>query len=155
MQEGAQGYLIKGQIQIRGLLRAIQHAIERKVMEEALFEEKERAQVTLTCIADAVACTDVSGHVTFLNRVAETMTAGRPRTRQAGPWARPSGPGRHERESIANPMEMAVGRNRTVHLPSNCLLIRRDASRFPSKAPSPPSTTVKGGPSARSWCSAT
>ena len=39
-------------------------------MEEALFVEKERAQVTLNCIGDAVACTDISGNITFLNLVA-------------------------------------------------------------------------------------
>ena len=54
LQEGAQDYLIKGQIETRGLLRALRYAIERKTMEEALFEEKERAQVTLNCIGDAV-----------------------------------------------------------------------------------------------------
>ena len=47
LQEGAQDYLIKGQIDSRGLLRALRYAIERKTMEEALFAEKERAQVTL------------------------------------------------------------------------------------------------------------
>ena len=54
-------------------------------MEEALFVEKERAQVTLNCIGDAVVCTDISGKITFLNLVAEKMTgwpwkeaAGRP-----------------------------------------------------------------------------
>ena len=31
----------------RGLLRSLRYAIERKAMEEALFVEKERAQVTL------------------------------------------------------------------------------------------------------------
>ena len=61
LQEGAQDYLIKGQIEPRGLLRALRYAIERKTMEEALFVEKERAQVTLNCIGDAVACTDSLG----------------------------------------------------------------------------------------------
>ena len=85
LQEGAQDYLIKGQIETRGLLRALRYAIERKIMEEALFVEKERAQVTLNCIGDAVVCTDIAGNITFLNLVAEKMTgwsrqeaAGRP-----------------------------------------------------------------------------
>ncbi len=34
MQEGAQDFLIKGQIETRGLLRAIRHAIERKVLDD-------------------------------------------------------------------------------------------------------------------------
>src|SRR6266436_665106 len=74
LQEGAQDYLIKGQIDARGLMRALRYAIERKVMEEALFVEKERAQVTLNCIGEAVVCTDISGNITFLNLVAERMT---------------------------------------------------------------------------------
>src|SRR5882672_3203889 len=44
LREGAQDYLIKGQIDTRGLQRALRYAIERKSMEEALFVEKERAQ---------------------------------------------------------------------------------------------------------------
>jgi two-component system cell cycle sensor histidine kinase/response regulator CckA len=35
LQEGAQDYLIKGQIEARGLLRALRYAIERKVLEDA------------------------------------------------------------------------------------------------------------------------
>ena len=74
LQEGAQDYLIKGQIETRGLFRALRYAVERKIMEEALFAEKERAQVTLNCIGDAVACSDVDGNISFLNVVAESMT---------------------------------------------------------------------------------
>jgi diguanylate cyclase (GGDEF)-like protein/PAS domain S-box-containing protein len=132
LQEGAQDYLIKGQIETRGLIRALRYAIERKIMEEALFAEKERAQVTLNSIGDAVACTDISGNITFLNLVAETMTG----------WSRQEAAGRSmaevfkildatSREAISNPMEMAVGQNRTVHLPSNCILIRRDGFEIP------------------------
>jgi DNA-binding response OmpR family regulator len=36
MQEGAQDYLIKGQLETRGLLRALRYAIERKRAEEEL-----------------------------------------------------------------------------------------------------------------------
>jgi signal transduction histidine kinase len=47
LQQGAQDYLIKGQIEPRGLLRALRYAIERKILEEALLGEKQRAQVLL------------------------------------------------------------------------------------------------------------
>ena len=77
---------MKGQIETRGLLRALRYAIERKILEEALFAEKERAQVSLKCIGDAVICTDIAGRITFLNLVAERTTGwsfheaeGRPR----------------------------------------------------------------------------
>jgi diguanylate cyclase (GGDEF)-like protein/PAS domain S-box-containing protein len=132
LQEGAQDYLIKGQIDARGLLRALRYAIERKIMEEALFVEKERAQVTLNCIGDAVACTDISGNITFLNLVAEKMTgwswqeaAGRPMAEVFRIQDATS------RETTPNPMEKAVGQNRTVHLPLNCILIRRDGFEIP------------------------
>jgi diguanylate cyclase (GGDEF)-like protein/PAS domain S-box-containing protein len=132
LQEGAQDYLIKGQIDARGLLRALRYAIERKTMEEALFVEKERAQVTLNCIGDAVICTDILGNITFLNLVAEKMTG----------WSLQEAAGRPmaavlrildaaSRETSPNPMEMAFGQDRTVHLPANCILIRRDGFEIP------------------------
>jgi len=132
LQEGAQDYLIKGQIDARGLLRSLRYAVERKAMEEALFVEKERAQVTLNCIGDAVACTDSLGKVTFLNLVAEKMTgwllqqaAGLPlgevfRVLDAA-----------SRETPPNPVEAAVGQNCTAHLQSNCVLVRRDGFEIP------------------------
>ncbi len=132
LQEGAQDYLVKGQIEARGLLRALRYAIERKNTEEALFVEKERAQVTLNCIGDAVICTDLPGNVTFLNLAAEKMTGWL--------WAEAAGRPMAEifrildaisRETNPNPMEMAVGLDRTVHLPSNCILIRRDGFEIP------------------------
>lgn len=74
LQQGAQDYLVKGQMDGRGLLRALHYAVERKLMEEALFEEKERAQVTLSCIGDAVMSADAAGNITFLNPVAVRLT---------------------------------------------------------------------------------
>jgi diguanylate cyclase (GGDEF)-like protein/PAS domain S-box-containing protein len=132
LQEGAQDYLIKGQIEMRGLLRALRYAIERKTMEEALFVVKERAQVTLNCIGDAVVCTDISGNITFLNLVAEKMT-GWPSDEAAG---RPMGEVFRIQDAVThettpNPMDVAVGLNTTVHLPLNCILIRRDGLETP------------------------
>jgi diguanylate cyclase (GGDEF)-like protein len=83
LREGAQDYLIKGELEPRGLLRALRYAIDRKVMADTLFLEKERAEVTLSSIGDAVACTDHLGMVTFLNGAAEKM-AGLPWQRAIG-----------------------------------------------------------------------
>ena len=47
---------------------------ERKHAEAQLFEQTERAQVTLSSIADAVITVSVSGQVEFLNPVAERLT---------------------------------------------------------------------------------
>jgi diguanylate cyclase (GGDEF)-like protein/PAS domain S-box-containing protein len=132
LQEGAQDHLIKGQVDARGLLRALRYAIERKIMEETLFVEKERAQVTLNSIGDAVICTDVSGKITFLNIVAEKITG----------WSWKDAAGRPmveifkildatTRETIPNPMDRAVGQDRTVHLPTNCILMPRSGYEIP------------------------
>jgi diguanylate cyclase (GGDEF)-like protein/PAS domain S-box-containing protein len=105
---------------------------ERKEAQDALFAEKERAQVTLNSIGDAVACTDIAGNITFLNPVAEKMTG----------WSRSEAEARPMTEvlrlldatsggAIPNPMEFAVAENRTVHLPANCLLVRRDGFEIP------------------------
>lgn len=46
----------------------------RKQAEEALWLEKERAQVTLQSIGDAVITTDIEGKIEYLNQVAEELT---------------------------------------------------------------------------------
>jgi len=85
IEEGAQDYLIKGQLVPRGLMRTLSNALGRKSLEVSLLKEKERAQLTLNCIGDAIICTDLAGNITFLNPIAEGMTgwslqevAGRP-----------------------------------------------------------------------------
>jgi diguanylate cyclase (GGDEF)-like protein/PAS domain S-box-containing protein len=132
LKQGAQDFLIKGQIEARGLLRAIRYAIERKSMEEALFAEKERAQVTLDSIGDAVACTNSAGQITFLNTQAEKVTG----------WSRleamdqPVGSVIRvldvaTRMPIQVPMEEALDSDRKVYLQANCVLQRRDGTEVP------------------------
>jgi DNA-binding response OmpR family regulator len=86
MRDGAQDYLIKGEMQSRELVRALENAIERKAIDESLFEEKERAQVTLASIGDAVISADPEGRITFLNRMAERMTGWSQPEARAGGW---------------------------------------------------------------------
>jgi diguanylate cyclase (GGDEF)-like protein/PAS domain S-box-containing protein len=131
MQEGAQDYLIKGQIELRELLRALRYAVERKIIEETLFEEKERTQATLDCIGDAVISTDIAGNILFLNAVAEKMTG----------WSLKEVAGRPMAEAfrivnaitrkvVPNLMAKTAEQNRTGHLPFNTVLIRRDESEI-------------------------
>jgi diguanylate cyclase (GGDEF)-like protein/PAS domain S-box-containing protein len=124
---GAQDYLLPGHLDSYSLSRALRNAIERKAVENALHVEKERALVTLNSIGDAVLCTDISGKVSYLNLVAESMTG----------WRREDAIGQPlatvfriidgtTREPARNPLEMAVEENRTVGLTVNCILIPRD-----------------------------
>jgi len=127
IHQSAQDYLIKGQIEPRELKRALFNAIERKALEEIQLVEKERAQVTLDCIGDAVICTDASGNITFMNRVAEMMSG----------WQLKDAAGRTmadcvrivdaiSRKVILDPMSKAASQDRTGTLPLNCALISRD-----------------------------
>src|SRR5580700_5392135 len=124
---GAQDHLPLNHLDSYSLTRALRNAIERKAIEDALYDEKERALVTLNSIGDAVLCTDVSGNITYLNLVAETMTG----------WRREEATGKPlaevfriidgtSRKSARDPMEMVVEQNKTVGLTVNCVLIRRD-----------------------------
>ena len=127
MQEGAQDYLIKGQIEHRELLRALRYSRERKLIEATLYSEKEKAQATLNCIGDAVVSTDIPGNITFLNRVAQKMTGwtweealGQPMT-TVFPIVDAV-----TREVIPDPMQRAIDRDQDEHIPANSLLLCRD-----------------------------
>ena len=124
---GAQDYLPPGHLDSYSLPRALRNAIERKVVEDALYVEKERALVTLNSIGDAVVCSDMSGKITHLNLVAETMTGWRREEAAGQPLAEVfriiDGA---TRKTARDPMKMAVEQNRTVGLIVDCVLIRRD-----------------------------
>ena len=127
MLHGAQDYLLEGHVDSYAFARAIRNIIEREIARQELFAEKERAQVTLNSIGDAVLSTDISGNVTYLNVVAEQMTG----------WSRKEAVG-HPLNDVfqiidgvthkpsPNPMELAIQENKTVGLTANCILVRRD-----------------------------
>jgi diguanylate cyclase (GGDEF)-like protein/PAS domain S-box-containing protein len=126
-RRGAQDHLLKDHLDAYWLPRILRSVIERKAGEEAFFMEKERAQVTLNSIGDAVLSTDIAGNVTYLNLVAERMTG----------WSCQDAIGRPlaevfrivdgaTRAPAPNPMARAVREDKTVSLTANCILIRRD-----------------------------
>jgi diguanylate cyclase (GGDEF)-like protein/PAS domain S-box-containing protein len=127
MLHGARDYLLEGHLDSYAFARAIRNVIEREIARQELFIEKERAQVTLNSIGDAVLSTDISGNVTYLNVVAEHMTG----------WSRNEAVGRPlsdvfqiidgvTHKPSQNPMELAIQQNKTVGLTANCILVRRD-----------------------------
>ncbi len=74
LREGADDFLIKGEISPGALARAMRHAIERKTMAEAVLAESEMAYGTLHCLGDAVVSTNIDGKITFINLAAEALT---------------------------------------------------------------------------------
>ncbi len=127
MRHGAQDFLLDGHADSYSFARAVRNIIEREAARQELFLEKERAQVTLNSIGDAVLSTDISGKVTYLNVVAEAMTG----------WSCKEAVGHALTEVFQiidgathkpapNPMERAVHQNKAVGLTANCILVRRD-----------------------------
>ncbi|HUE10590.1 MAG TPA: EAL domain-containing protein [Steroidobacteraceae bacterium] len=127
VHRGAHDYLLQDLMDGYLLPKTLAGMIDGASNTEALFDEKERAQVTLNSIGDAVISTDISDRVTFLNIVAEQLTG----------WPRAEAIGRKLEEIFRvvdadtrmtppDPMVLATRENKTVALMPNCLLIRRD-----------------------------
>lgn len=104
---------------------------QRSRYEKALFAEKERAQITLHSIGDAVITTDIMGLVEFLNPVAETLTG----------WSTEEARGiplvkvfhiinEKTREVVENPVEKALRLNGIVGLANHTILVHRDGQEF-------------------------
>ena len=127
VQRGAQDYLLEDHLDSYLLPKALRNMLERASNAEALFREKERAQVTLNSIGDAVVSTDVAGIVTFLNPVAEAMTG----------WAAAEAVGLpfdevfqiidvKDRRRAVNPMKSVIQENKSANLAAGSVLIRRN-----------------------------
>lgn len=112
-------------------LGTVQDITERKLAEETLFQEKERAQVTLQSIGDAVITTDAEARVDYMNPVAEQLTG----------WSLAEAKGLpllsvfhavHEgtRDVQECPATLALREQRIAGLASNTVLIRRDGEEF-------------------------
>lgn len=103
------------------------HESARRKAENQLFDEKERAQVTLDSIGDAVMSTDIDGRVSYMNVVAEALTG----------FSRAEAIGRplseifrvvdaNTRKPTADPARRAILSDSIVALEVNALLVARD-----------------------------
>ncbi|HIE01009.1 MAG TPA: GGDEF domain-containing response regulator, partial [Thiotrichaceae bacterium] len=70
---GATDYITKP-VNLDVLRNRIHYILQAKQAEEALFDEKEKAQITLASICDGVITTDAKGQVEYLNPVATNLT---------------------------------------------------------------------------------
>lgn len=129
VQRGAQGYLSKDHFGSYLVPQSLRNIIQRKVIEETFYIEKERAQITLNSISDAVIGTDLSGNVDYLNVSAERMTG----------WSREEARGHPigevmqiidgaTRKPEPNPVNLVLRKNEAMGLTAGTILIRRDGS---------------------------
>ncbi len=118
---------------------------ERKLAEERLFEEKERAQVTLHSIGDAVISTDAEGRVAFLNPIAEALTG----------WQEDEAKGRlladvfriindETRESAEDPVARCLKEGKIVGLANHTVLLSRSGQEYAIEDSAAPICSEKG-----------
>ncbi|MCG8368998.1 MAG: EAL domain-containing protein [Proteobacteria bacterium] len=118
---------------------------ERKLYEDALFREKESAQITLQSIGDGVITTDSKCAVEYVNPVAEELTG----------WKVDDASGRpidemfrgfHEEtcEPLENPLAVAMRRDRAIKSVRPTLLIRRDGNELYIESTASPIRDGKG-----------
>ena len=105
---------------------------ERKRAETRVFEEKERAQVTLQSIGDGVITTDAEGNVDYINPVAQELTG----------WEIRNARGRavndimtivnsNTRASVDNPVMRCLKEGRVISLADNSVLVTKAGNEVP------------------------
>jgi diguanylate cyclase (GGDEF)-like protein/PAS domain S-box-containing protein len=132
VQRGAQDYLLEDHLDTYLLPKALRNMLDRASNAEALFREKERAQLTLNSIGDAVVCTDVSGNVTFLNPIAQALAGWRADEAIGRPFVQVFRiiDGLDQRRA-ADPMALVIKTNKPLNLPEGSILIRRNGIETP------------------------
>jgi len=105
---------------------------ERKKAETRVFEEKERAQVTLQSIGDGVITTDANGLIDYLNPTAQGLTGWESRHARGKPIEEiMSIVNEHTRASVDNPVTRCLKDGRVVALAENSVLVNKDGVEVP------------------------
>ena len=105
---------------------------DRKRAETRVFEEKERAQVTLQSIGDGVITTDADGNVDYINPVAQDLTGWDMRSARGKPVADLMMiVNEHTRATCENPVVRCLKEGRTITLPENSVLITKNGDEVP------------------------
>src|SRR6267154_207552 len=104
---------------------------ERRLYEEALFREKESAQITLQSIGDGVVTTNAASVIDYINPVAEDLTGWRLEDAMGKP-VEDIFRAFHEEtcEPLENPLTVAIRRARAIKSVRPILLIRRDGNEL-------------------------
>jgi diguanylate cyclase (GGDEF)-like protein/PAS domain S-box-containing protein len=130
MQRGAQGYVLKGDIESKLLPLALRSVIRSRTAEDAYQNERARAVIALNSISDAVICTDTAGKIDYMNVAAEKITG----------WSREEARGHPVSEVFKlingisglpepDPVQLVLDRDESMGLLTSTLLVRRDGSK--------------------------
>ena len=115
-------------VRARSAIHRLLRQIERDPAELRLFEEKERAQVTLASIADAVITVDTDALIEYLNPVAERLTGWRNAEARRRPVAEVFAiVDETTGAPIPDPVARALSEGATVEAEGNAVLLCRGA----------------------------
>jgi diguanylate cyclase (GGDEF)-like protein/PAS domain S-box-containing protein len=104
---------------------------ERKIYEDALFREKESAQITLQSIGDGVITTDAQSTIDYINPVAEELTGWRLEDAMGKPVEEIFRVFHEETcEPLENPLAVSIRSSRAVKSVRPVLLIRHDGNEL-------------------------
>ena len=104
---------------------------ERKKAEDAVLQEKERAQVTLQSIGDGVITTDSQGAIQFMNPVAEQLTGRKNIEANGLPLPKVFRlVDEVTRKRINDPIKACMDEERIIILATPVMLIRNDGTEF-------------------------
>ncbi len=119
---------------------------ERKLYEDALFREKEGAQITLQSIGDGVITTDAHSVIDYINPVAEQLTGWRLEDAMGRPVEEVFRSFHEETcEPLENPLAQAIRRSRPIKSVRPMLLIRKDGNELYVESTAAP---IRGGETA-------
>jgi diguanylate cyclase (GGDEF)-like protein/PAS domain S-box-containing protein len=105
---------------------------ERKIAETRIFEEKERAQVTLQSIGDGVITTDAKGRIDYINPVAQDLTGWDMRGARGKPIQEVMTIiNQHTRTPVDHPVMRCLQEGRVITLEDNSVLINHDGVEVP------------------------
>jgi len=127
LDHGANDFIVIEQIDTRSVVQLIAMMFERRASDEQKFVERERAEVTLNSIGDAVMTTDTVGNVTYLNAEAEALTG----WTRAEAFARPIAEVFDVTDGLTgqpaqDPSRLAMEHQKKVRLKGNYVLVGRD-----------------------------
>ncbi len=112
------------------LRNRIHYILQAKHAEEALFDEKEKAQVTLASIGDGVITTDAKGQVEYLNPVATKLTGWSTEEAQGLPLPQVfSIVDEASGQPVEFPLNLCLKEGKIVEIASNTVLHHRDQSK--------------------------
>lgn len=108
-----------------------QPSASRREGESALEDERAWARVALNAVGDAVVTTDLQGRITYMNRMAETLTG----------WSEPEAVGKplslvlhlvdgKTHQTTTCPGHRAIEENRALGLSLDCALVRQDGRKL-------------------------